>query len=194
MSESIQSNTSSSEERQSVSPERREYARVMDAIGLEFRSRSVDADEADDGLPASLDGVIDHYELEGYASVKRDFPEITDYIDLLEERIRQLQLGGNILVESPTHKVSISASGVAFADDRLLEPGDIVPLRLTLFPELFRISCDGTVVSVGDISELANDNQHSYRIVFNNIAASDIELIDQHVRTLCKSVRHYPDD
>jgi len=172
--------------------ERREYARVMDAVGL------IILHEVVDGIPqatrgTNLDGIKNRYDISGYAEVKRDYPAITEYIDALEERIRQLRLDGRELQEAPTHKVILSAGGVAFADDQLLQPGDIVSLRLTLFPKLQRIDCEAAVVSIGDITELLSDRQHSYRVSFTVISKADAAIIDEHVHSLCKSVRPHPE-
>jgi len=171
--------------------DRRKTLRVMDAIGLEIQH---DMSGSDKPSPKSSPGrVQNHYDLAGYAEVKRQYPAITEYIDTLEERIRQLRLDGRELPEAPTHKVILSAGGVAFAEDRLFQPGDIVTLHITLFPKLQHVVCEGAVVSIGDITEVVHDNQHSYRVSFTSISDADARVIDRHVHSLCKSIRSYPE-
>lgn len=175
-----------------IGAERRQHLRVMDAIGLEILHESGDKLAASTHVSRATKA-HNRYDLDGYSVVQRDFPAIVEYIDLLEEQIRQLQLDGRSVTDSPTHTVILSAGGVAFADDQLFQPGDILSLRLTLFPQRKRIECDGAIVSIGDITELARDTQHSYRVTFTSIAEQDVQAIDQHVHRLYSSIRTYPE-
>lgn len=174
-----------------VFKERRDRQRVVDAIGLEVRKLTeLPAAGEPRELPArSATRVANKYDIAGYAEVKSSFPAVAGYIDSLEERIRQLLLDGDVSSVVPTHKVSLSASGMAFADSQLLQPGEMVNLQLTLFPGQIKINCDGTVVSVGDVGELAVGDQHTYRIAFSRITVHDRNLIEGHVRRLRKSLR-----
>ena len=126
----------------SLSPkfqERRDFERVQDAVALELLLP---------GEPAGAAKVIrDKYSLAGYEAVRADYPEITAYISELEGRLRELAPAASDALELPTHKVSLSGSGMAFADERMLQPGDIVSMRITLFPSRVTIACTATVIS-----------------------------------------------
>lgn len=175
-----------------VKTERRDRQRVTDAIGLEFRKLSElpAAGEPGDIEPVKAVRAANKYDIEGYGDVKRDYPAVADYIDSLEERIRQLRIGGEVTAAATaTHKVSLSASGIAFADSQLLQPGEAICLKMTLFPGQIEISCDGTVVSAGDVGELAEGDQHTYRVSFTRILEHDRNLIEGHVRQLVKALR-----
>ncbi len=173
--------------------ERRSHQRVQDAIGLRITRlhEMAAAGESDihrHGVIGARVRRANKYDIEGYAEVKRDFPEVARYVEELEERIRQLQLDGISESEAPTHKVSLSAGGLAFADATLLYPGELIGVTMTLFPSMKRVGCDARVVSAGDAPEIANGEKHTYRITYVRISEADQELIEQHVRGLRQSI------
>jgi len=131
------------------------------------------------------------YEIAGYAQVKANYPEVANYIAELEERIRTLLLQGDHSPERPSHKVSLSASGLAFADDRIMQTGDTLELNLTLFPQLQKINCRGRIVSVGDASEVSEGAKRTYRVEFTDLSADDASSIDKHVKSLEGNVSRY---
>lgn len=170
--------------------ERRQFVRIMDAVGFEYSVLKGDEIEVYSGVERrSRVRVVNKYDIEGYADVKRDYSDVADYIARLEERIRQLVLVGGPSAEAPTHQVSLSAGGMAFADDQLLIPGARIGIQLTLFPEMFRIVCKGKLVAVNDASVHATDNQHYYHVEFYGIAVEDQKRIDEHVTAIRRSTR-----
>lgn len=171
--------------------ERRDFDRVQDAVGLQVqRLHELPAAGEIAGKIESAGKVrrANKYDIDGYADVKRDYPAVAHYVKELEERIRQLLLDGAIPSESPTHKVSLSASGMAFADNTLMYPGEQIGLTITLFPSLRRVACDARIISAGDAPEIANGEQHTYRLSFVRITDADKQALDQHVRALLKSI------
>lgn len=171
--------------------ERRDYERVQDAIGLQVK-RLHELPAAGE-VPTQMvqPGRVrraNKYDIKGYAEVKRDYPAVAQYVEELEERIRQLQLEGAVPSETPTHKVSLSASGMAFADDVLMYPGEQVGVTITLFPSLKRVACDARVVSAGDAPEIANGDKHTYRLNFVRITDSDRQTLIDHVKALVKTI------
>lgn len=174
-----------------VVEERRSFPRVKDAIGLEFR---VITEKPIPGEPVEFERrakvrVANKYDIEGYAEIKRSYPAVADYIDRLEERIRQLLLNGGQTAEQPTHTVSLSACGIAFADDRLLLKGQLIRMQLTLFPDVTRITCDGILIDVEDGEELQSGSQHFYRVRFDGLASDTRAKIEAHVNTVRRSLR-----
>ena len=171
--------------------DRRDFDRVQDAVGLQVQRlhELPAAGEITNKVKAA--GNVrraNKYDIRGYADVKRDFPDVANYVEELEERIRQLLLDGAIPSESPTHKVSLSASGMAFADNTLMYPGEQIGLTITLFPSLRRVACDARVISAGDAPEIANGEQHTYRLSFVRITDSDKQALDQHVQGLLRTI------
>lgn len=171
--------------------ERREFVRVQDAIGLEFVSVSDESDETEQTseVKSTDTRVANKYDIEGYGDVKHDFPAVADYIATLEERIRHLRLGQEETPAVPTHRVSLSVSGIAFADKRVLQPGTVLKMTLTLFPSGNIVECSGTVLNVGVESELASGDLHTYRISFNDLGRENAAIIHEHVRELRRGMR-----
>lgn len=173
--------------------ERRDFDRVQDAVSLQVQRLHDIPAAGEVSIRASTRTKVrraNKYDIEGYADVKRDYPEVAQYVAELEERIRQLLLGGAISSEVPTHKVSLSGSGLSFADDMLMYPGEQVGLTITLFPSLKQVTCDARVVAAGDAPEIANGEKHTYRLNFVRITQEDQKIIDEHVQTLRRNMPH----
>jgi len=164
--------------------ERRRHQRVQDAVGLHVRRPG----EADDSSGRPTVRRANRYDIKGYADVRRDQPDVAAYIDELEERIRQLLLDGEPVGALPTHKVSLSAGGMAFADKRLFEPGETLGVTLTLFSQgdagPRRVAFDARVVSANDAPEVANGDRPNYRLVFEHMSDADRDALVAHVMTL----------
>jgi len=168
--------------------ERRSSARVQDAVALQLRKLT---DEPAAGDPKRRKSKIpeeranirkpNKYDMAGYGEVKRQYPEVAQYIEELEERIRQLLLDGEPVSKEPTHKVSLSASGIAFADETLLYPGQMISLKLCLFPSMKQIGCDARVISANDAPEIANGDKPTYRVTFVRMTDADRSAISAHV-------------
>lgn len=181
-------------------PERRQYQRVQDAVALHIE-RLTDRPAA--GQPGSTapsesgrQGVRKHdkYEIEGYAEVRRNHPAVADYIDALEERIRELLLGGEQAQSvKPTHKVSLSAGGMSFSDKLLLQPGEVVAVTMTLFPSGQRIGTDAVVIAGNDSPEVANSDAPNYRLRFVRMSDADRECIAAHVTHLLGNRTQFTD-
>ena len=185
--------------------EKRASQRVRDAIGLELSVVSTPAgpDLTPDskpvlsvasGQPRQRIRKYNKYAIKGYADVKRDQPAVADYIDELEERIRTLLLQGDRTSEHPTHKVSLSASGLAFAENEVFEVDAILSLRMTLFPSLAHIECLGRIISAGDAPEVGQSSKHTYRLTFIDISAEDQDVVDKHVQVLQTGLAKYVTD
>jgi hypothetical protein len=167
-------------------PERRHHVRVQDAVGLHVQ-RLTD-------LPAAgqvtADPVVpsvrkhDKYAIEGYAVVRREYPAVAAYIDDLEERIRELLLDDDVPPMKPSHKVSLSAGGIYFADKVLLHPGEMVGMTLTLFPSGRRVGTDAQIISANDAPEVARRDEPSYRAVFIRMSDADRQALEEHVSHL----------
>ncbi|MGQ7843728.1 hypothetical protein ACUNV4_04585 [Granulosicoccus sp. 3-233] len=168
------------------SSERRSSERVQDAIALHVE-RLTDLPAAGQVVRAPARQSVrkrDKYEIDGYAEVCRDHPEVAAYIDALEERIRELLLGGESAPIRPTHKVSLSAGGIRFQDTLLLQPGEMVGLTMTLFPSGQRIGTDALILAGNDSPEVARGDSPTYRARFVRMSDADRQTIGDHVQSL----------
>jgi hypothetical protein len=174
------------EDTSSIEGDRREFTRVQDAVGFTIQQL---ADMPAAGVVASAQSAqkvrkSDKYDIEGYADVRRNFSAVAIYIDALEERIRQLLLDGDPTLDKPTHKVSLSAGGVHFADTILLRPGEMIGLTITLFPSGRRISTDALILDGNEAPEVAKRDEPSYRALFVRMSDADREAIKAHVQRI----------
>ena len=171
--------------------ERRRFVRANDAIGLHVQRLADIPAAGDDEQRTPVDPApsvrrLNKYAIEGYADVRGNMPEVAAYIDELEERIRELllQLDGDDIPVTPTHKVSLSAAGIRFTNKQLLYPGECVGVSLTLFPSGQRIGTDAMVVSANDDDERNTAGEFSYRLDFVRMTDADRAIIDEHVNSL----------
>lgn len=183
--------------------ERRGRDRINDAVGLVVIE--VDADGRG-GSPANLQSSVnslfsnvtpvkqlDKYDLAGFAEVKANYPEVADYISSLEEALRTARLNGDLPDICPTHKVSLSSSGLAFADNRLFDSSKTLRLSLLLSPEKVEIHCLARIVSINDAPEVGEGDKHTYRVEFTEIADRDRALIDKHVQGILQEFDRFAD-
>lgn len=174
------------EDTSSIQTDRREYTRVQDAVGLTIQ-KLADMPAAGIVIPPEPTQKVrksDKYDIEGYGAVRRDFPAVASYIDALEERIRQLLLDGDSTLDKPTHKVSLSAGGLHFADTILLRPGELIGLTITLFPSGRRISTDARILDGNEAPEVAKRDEPSYRALFIRMSDADRQAIEAHVQRI----------
>jgi len=84
----------------------------------------------------------------------------------------------------PTHKISLSAGGLAFASEQLWHPGDRLQLMIMLFPACHCVRTAARVVSANDAPEIADGDKPTYRVAFEFLSSADREFIEAHVAGL----------
>ncbi len=172
--------------RSSGSEERRGYARIIDAVGLDIRrlepGESVAIKAGKDDVVAMPPG-----EWQPYADIdalRSNDSDAADHIELLESLLlkeSRARASSSLACEAPTHKVSLSGSGIAFAHNLLLQPGDNLVLGLTFFPSLEYVKVLAMVISVGGSSSPVFGGKHAARAMFTDIDAEVREQIVQHI-------------
>lgn len=169
-----------------TSSERRRQLRAQDAVGLHIQ-RLTDMPAAGHSVASPAQPSVrrrDKYEIEGYAVVRSEYAAVASYIDDLEERIRELLLGGESASVKPSHKVSISAGGLSFSDKILLQPGEMIGITMTLFPSGRRIGTDAVIVSGNNAPEVARGDEPTYHARFLRMSDADRQAVDEHVQHL----------
>lgn len=89
-----------------------------------------------------------------------------------------------VSADAPNRKVSLSASGIAFADKGLYQPGTKLALSVVLFPSKQSIVCQATIVSAGDAIEVAQGELPTYRASFTGLTQAQAEVLEDHVDAL----------
>lgn len=173
--------------------ERRRYFRIEDEIILFFRE--IAPDEIPDNrsprefpldsfaLSASLD-LLTQESRKLLRRVERDFPEIGDFLKVLERKIDLiartfLNYEANLPEQSP-QRVSLSASGLSFDVDKPCAAGKVLEIKMVLQPELVGLTAYGRVVYC---KKNAPDSELPYQISvdFVGLRDSDRELLIRHV-------------
>ena len=94
--------------------------------------------------------------------------------------------------DTPTHKVSLSRSGLAFADQVFYEEGSELNVSLFLFPSKEKEDCQIKIISVGDAPEVSNGDWPTYRAVFSELPEDQADLLSQHVDNLLSKMTAVP--
>lgn len=179
------------------SPEdRRDYFRIRDRIGLEYRKLPPDHqndselfDEGHlDGLRAELKRLDLEVRNQTTALAEKDrllgalFKSINSKIDILG---RIMALEQNPLQPDAWQEVTLSEGGIAFhapGDD--LAVGDRVALRMTLPPELFRPEATARVIEISS----GQSDTPLFHTEFIRLPDSERQQIARHIMRL--QIRH----
>jgi len=144
---------------QSGQPERRRFFRIEDEIVLVYRPVAPEDVPDPERFQKHM---VDHFSLtstleylsqesQGFLRrIERDNPDVAEYLKSLERRIevlaQALMISNNRLVDQPTCKVNLSASGIAFNTKQALPEGSMLELKMVLPPSLVGIVTFGKVV------------------------------------------------
>lgn len=173
--------------------ERREFFRVDDSVVLEYREiSSIDAssylDQLADDLPnrftasasfAATSRQVGHLlrSIEGLSS------SLARYLESLDNKMNMLARMFLIeelhAPEKSTKNISLSAGGIAFNTDTPQKEGDLLELKLVLFPSYLGLLSIGKVVQCRP----SDDPEHPYHIAVSFSHLSDIEedMLVKHV-------------
>lgn len=94
----------------------------------------------------------------------------------------------NSAPDIPTHKVSLSLSGLAFADKGFYTAGSELDATLFFYPSKDKIDCKIKIVSVGDAPEVSKGDWLTYRATFSELPDSQASLLSEHVDSLLSKV------
>lgn len=180
-------------------PNRRQYYRVQDQVGLEFRRITQGQDIHDlfeDRVTLGL-----HQELRRIdQDVRQQLASLADrdrnlafLIKSLNHKVdtlaRIMAFEQKPLQPEQWHKVTLSEGGVAFTEGtEALQVGDPLALRLTMLPELQRILVYGEVVEIAEDS-----GQRQIHTSFIGLGDSDRQAIARHVLRVQARERQDPD-
>lgn len=166
---------------------RREYFRVEDQLGIECRRvepgqdvHDLFEDQTTLGLHQELRRV-DQEVRQQLATLSEQDRNLAAVLKTFNHKLdtlaRIMAFEQKPLQPQQWHSVTLSEGGVAFAlDDPELRPGDRLGLRLTLLPELQRVSVKGSVVE-----KAAEPDPRMVHVAFIELSDTDRQVIARHV-------------
>ncbi len=188
-------------------PERRRYFRIDDEIMLVYRSISPEDIPAPEQFQSrfvdcfSLTSTLEYLTQESQAQlrlIQRDYPDVAKYFEALERKIEVLahafMVSNNRLTDQPTHKVNLSASGIAFDTEQFLVEGQILELKMVVPPALVGIMTFGKVIYCRG----RGDGLYRAGVDFLSLRDQDREFLIRHVikrqLNLLREQRRSPSD
>ena len=177
----------------SVDEDRREFFRVDDSVVLEYREiSSVDAsaylDELENDLPnrftASASFAATSRQMGQLLHSVRDMnADLARYLESLDSKLNMLArmfLVEELHVpEKSTRNVSISAGGISFSADAPQKAGDLLEIKLVLFPSYLGLLSIGTVISCETTKNA--DYPYDLAVRFSHISEEEQDMLVKHV-------------
>lgn len=174
--------------------EKRRYFRVTDTINLLHKVLDEDSLDqlshiSDDvlgncSLSAALDVLNEEARMMAPRLERRD-PEFFEYLKLIDTKIgliaQALALKDEHFSRHDKHAVSMSGSGLAFANEQPIEAGTLLELRMVLTSCLAVIVVFGRVVQCKDISTVNRQTPYEVCVEYINMKEEDRELLLKHV-------------
>ena len=118
-------------------------------------------------------------------SIERRYPEISKYIEYLEEKIQllanQSKTDASTLPLKPTHIVTLSASGIGFYLEKSFTKNSLVELSVRLFPSRTTIH---TISTVTRCEKNPEKNNYAIALRFTHIHEEDAEFLYKHIHDI----------
>ena len=185
----------SSTNRDNSGSERRAYFRVKDEIVIFYNPISNSDAERCQGLKYqivsgfSLSSALNQLSEESRSQLKileKDHPGLVAVLRTFDKKIdllaQALLISDLSLPSEPAREVDLSASGLAFASDHLIEPDTILELKLILPPSLVAIVARGRVIHCQNRADSSKAGPDFHvGVEFIGLADYDRELLIRHV-------------
>jgi hypothetical protein len=179
-----------------VEDDRREYFRVNDAIRLNI---SLVPEELTDSLwelleqkvaggfavMSSLSGISAEMAI-SMRRIESNDPDIAAYLKALDRKIdmlgRAFIVQEHELMDEPAHPVSLSAGGMGVLVNDEYRPGQILEIKMLLFPSLTGVVMYAAVVECTPLGEEEReDYRYRLRLEFTHLREQDRDLLIRHV-------------
>ncbi|RMG37503.1 MAG: PilZ domain-containing protein [Gammaproteobacteria bacterium] len=187
----------SRQDRPAAVSERRAYFRVDDAVRLELRPvPAEELERLDERLERNLASsftvmsslaAISAEMLVNMRRIEANDPDVAAYLKALDRKIevlgRVLTADHNELAQQPAHPVNLSAGGMAALVNECYDPGQVLEIRLLLFPSFTGVLMYGDVVDCEPVDETEEGAGYSHRVrlAFTHMREQDRDLIIRHV-------------
>lgn len=174
--------------------EKRRYFRVNDTINLLHKvidKKNVNAlsHVSNDvlgncSLTAALDVLTQESRMLSPRLERRD-PEMFEYLKIIDTKInliaQALSAQNEQFSEHDTREVSLSATGLAFSNDKAVAVGELLELRMLLTSCMAVIVAYARVVQCKDISDDNPERPFAICVEYVNLTDDDRELLIKHV-------------
>jgi c-di-GMP-binding flagellar brake protein YcgR len=178
-----------------MNKERRRYFRIDDSMGVSYRC--IGSEEAkvfakqtqERGSAFDFAANFDNRIQTLLDACKIQSPLAAELIDLMNKNlnfvIAQMDVDSELMhkIAYSLREVNVSACGMAFANEEVLEKGQILQLDIMLHPSELHVSAMAEVVACVplEIDEATDDLSCFVRVDFTEVNSSDQELLIQHI-------------
>ena len=178
----------------SLEDERRRFFRIEDLIHLTYRL--IDDEELSERASLLDKGMLEQFmvmsslsaisaEMAGtFRKIELSDPDVAEYLKALDRKIdligKAIMLDETKAAENRAVAANLSASGISFHTNDVLEPGSSVELKMMLQPSGTGILVYGVVVG-NDRIDNDPDYNNQVRIDFTHLREEDRDLLIKHV-------------
>lgn len=182
----------------SVSPdERREFCRIEDEVALRYRAVTEDdvaglSRKMQEALPdrftAAATFAATSQKMAGLLrTIQRDSYELASFLEAIDNKLNmlaQLFVTEELEIDDrPACRVNMSANGMAFHTDTRFETGQLLELRIVLFPSLTGILTIGRVVHCQSCADENEEYPYLVAVEFHNLREEDQDILVKHILT-----------
>lgn len=182
-------------EKLAMQDDRREYFRVNDTVRVSLRVVPEDQlDRLDERLEQIANGgftvmsslaAISSEMAVSMRRIEHSEPDIATYLKALDRKIevlgRAMIAGETGLIEEPAHPVNLSAGGIGILLNEEYESGQVLELRMLLFPSMTGVATFGTVVDCQPVEAADNEGYRFHlRLAFTHLREQDRDLLIRH--------------
>lgn len=177
-----------------LSSDRRRFFRIDDEIRLYYKKIPDNQlqDNSATGLNAfgdcSLATALDMMTQESQVSLhrlERNDPDVAEYLKVLNNKIdlvaRALLMQKMELSEQKTRNVNMSASGIAFDSEELIQPGECLEIKMLLSSSMAVIITYGKVVRCEKNADMDKEYPYIVGVDYYRMPEQDREVLIKHV-------------
>ncbi len=197
-------------DKKAVQDDRREYFRVDDSVRLSITPVPDDQlDSLFERLEQNIAGgftvmsslaAISGEMAISMRRIENSDPDVAAYLKALDRKIEALGRAfiaqESALVEEPARPVNLSAGGMGMLVNECYEPGQVLEIKMLLFPSFTGVLMYGEVVECSPNESAGEDGYHySLRLAFTHLREQDRDLLIRHVlRCQSQELRQHAHD
>ena len=195
------------ERKSTVNQERREYFRVDDSVRLTISP--VPEEQLDSMLErlernmaggftvmSSLAAISGEMAI-SLRRIENSDPDVAAYLRALDRKIEVLGRAfiaqESELVEESARPVNLSAGGMGMLSNDCYQPGQVLEIKMLLFPSFTGVLMYGSVVDCRALDRDSRGYRYELRVAFTHMREQDRDLLIRHVlRCQSEELRRHP--